>query len=173
MDLPAHIGETVGSASGAACHHWPSYSLVCFRRSKITSVLYGVDTDRFGEGFTRATWNRNTDDHDGIATDRIPQITNAKIEYRGDLAAGKWISLVDDSLYATRWSNAHGRLVGNPCMYPTVATAAATAGGTAHNKRQYSGVMQGQTLSGAAGATHPTVSCPSELIQAPCQTATS
>jgi len=121
------------------------------KRSKVSSIAYGIDTTRFGVGFSRANTNRNTDDHNNIATDTIPQIADVKLEYTGELPNDMWISLIDDS---TMDPDGVGTSVGNPCGYPVVAANSAVAalpGGTTYNARKFSGAVQAKTLAGGSG----------------------
>jgi hypothetical protein len=87
------------------------------RRSQITSVEYGVDTARYGDGVRYSAWNRNNDDNDMVPTDRLPRRTGiTKIGYTGELSATAFVSIVDASL---------GN--GQPCLYPQIAGAAQDA----------------------------------------------
>jgi hypothetical protein len=84
------------------------------QRSAITSVEYGVDTDRLGTGVVYSAWNRNNDDNDLVPTDRLPRREGTtKIGYTGEVGASAFISLVDATL-----AN------GQPCSYPQIAGAA-------------------------------------------------
>ena len=99
--------------------------------------VYGVDESRFGVGSRRVTYNYNTDDRGIKAEDKLPLAPNVKLEYQGELAASMYISIVVDSLMDP---DGAGPLVGNPCAYPFVATAAANSAGTT-NARLQSGVI--------------------------------
>jgi hypothetical protein len=123
------------------------------RRSMVTGVAYGVDTTRFGVGFSRTTYNPNTDDNRNYAVDVIPQIADVKLEYQGSLPNDKWISLVDDSLM-----NPGGGSVGNPCGYPNVAAAAPS---TTH-----SGPAKASQLSGSSGGKIVNINQTSHLLDA-------
>merc|ERR1712159_97607 len=84
------------------------------KRSAIRKMWYGVDYARYGTGFSRDTYHRNTADLNNLPYDRFPQVANAKLMYDGELAPAMQISLVD----ATLGSN-------NPCYKPMIAAAAA------------------------------------------------
>jgi hypothetical protein len=94
-------------------------------RSKVTSVKYGVDTDKFGSGFERVWRNRHTDQHMPIATDQFPRVAGAQLEYVGELDSGKHLSLVDDTLGYN-----------HPCRYPQIAAGSASGGGSSDNRLQ-------------------------------------
>merc|ERR1712166_154856 len=89
------------------------------RRSAIVSTDYGVDI-KFGEGFTRTTWNRYPNRADNaavdIASDRFPRIQNAMLQVAGDLSLAT-SSQVEVSLVEASLMNA------NPCLYPQIAEA--------------------------------------------------
>merc|ERR1711871_96329 len=57
------------------------------RRSRIEKMQYGIDQGRFGDGFVRDSFNRNTNDYAGISTDTFPQVAGAKLRYVGADAA--------------------------------------------------------------------------------------
>ena len=111
------------------------------QRSAVTSTTYGIDTTRFGSDFSRVTWNRNTDDNNEIATDKLPLVTGAKISYQGELGEDMWISLVDDSLADPDGS---GDSIGNPCVYGGFAAGAASEGST--DARPASGAIKALEL---------------------------
>jgi hypothetical protein len=79
--------------------------------SKITSLQYGTPS--------RTMTSTNV----AAAVNRLPQVANMKLTYVGDLAASKWVSLVDSALNGN-----------NPCI--SAAIAASTADST------HSGVLQ-------------------------------
>ena len=130
---------------------------VRLRRSKITGVAYGVDTTRFGVGFSRVTTNPNTDDNLNLAFDTIPQIANLKLEYQGNLPNNMWISLVDDSIndpdgitsVAVDGASHFTKSVGNPCAYPAEAAHTPTS--------THSGAAQGKQLDGTQGGKIVTI----------------
>jgi hypothetical protein len=126
------------------------------KRSAVTGIAYGVDTFQYGEGSRRIASNRNSNDHDGIAEDKFPRIAGAKIEYVGELAADKYISLVDDSLMDPDAAGTDN--MGNPCMYPVVAAAdpGINAGGSVDNRLE-TGAAQGRLVTGAAGGKMATI----------------
>lgn len=136
-------------SGGIASSQWQDTG-IRLKRSKVTGVTYGVDTDRFGVGFARTTVNPNPDDNRNLAVDKIPQIANVKLEYQGDLDNDMWISLVDDSLMdPDGTSTEFTTSVGNPCAYPAVAAAGASTSA--------SGAAQASQLSGAAGGAVVTI----------------
>jgi hypothetical protein len=100
-------------SGGISSSQWRD-SGIRVRRSMIVQMEYGVDITRFGDGFMRPTFNRNTANYNGIATDTFPQSPGAKLRYNGELPTGSHISLV-----------AQGENWDDPCGKPAVAAAAA------------------------------------------------
>lgn len=105
------------------------------KRSKIEKMQYGVDSTRYGDGFVRDTYNRNTNDVSGTSTDMFPQIAGSKLRYVGaDAPDGMHISLVDQTINSN-----------DPCGKPVLAAAvpsfAGHAGGSSPspNEMLYSG----------------------------------
>jgi len=102
----------VGGLTGA----W-SDSGIRLSVSKLYQTDYGTETGRITRSSTRIA----------MATDRFPQVSGETLIYAGDLAAAKWISLVDSTLNA-----------GNPCtdgvehntMLQTYSNRAAARTGT-------------------------------------------
>jgi hypothetical protein len=139
-DTAALSGTTLfavcyAESGGITSSQWRD-SGIRIRRSKIKKVWYGVETAKFGEGSARATYNRNPDDPNGIATDMFPQIASAQLKYEGELQENMKISLVDASLQDEAGDG------GNPCGYPKWAAKAANAGtpgATQTDERAFSG----------------------------------
>jgi hypothetical protein len=99
------------------------------RRSRIEKMQYGIDQGRFGDGFVRDSFNRNTNDYAGISTDKFPQVAGAKLRYVGaDAAELMHISLVDQTLNNN-----------DPCGKPRLAAAVPTFGSPSANEALYSG----------------------------------
>jgi len=83
-------------SGGITSSHWRD-SGIRIRRSKVTKVQLGVDLKRFGSGFVRDTWNRNTDDYNNIMTDTFPQVPTCSSPMLESWARAKrlrsWMSL--------------------------------------------------------------------------------
>jgi len=151
---PILMAVCYAESGGIATSVWRD-SGIRVTRSAITEVQYGVDTVRFGFGgnwdksrLHRWTKNRNTDDHNTIMTDKIAQHPGVKLQYRGELPNDSYIALVDDSLMDP--DDMAGNDQGNPCMYPSVAAAAANSLGFTDG-RITSGAMLASQLDGTPG----------------------
>jgi hypothetical protein len=140
-------------AGGLTSSQWRD-SGIRVRRSAIVSADYGV-AEKFGLGFSKTTWNRNSNrlnnaDLD-ISSDKLPRSLDFALEVQGvfgvssslPASASISVSLVDASLMNS-----------NPCSYPQIATAdpsifnyegssdptASDGGMFAANRRHFTGI---------------------------------